>query len=328
MREGLDRGVDIVEVGLRDGFQSLEEFVPTEHKIELLRQLYRAGLRRIEVTSFVNPSAVPQLSDAAHVLAAAQELPGLDAHVLVPTVRQADRAFAAGARHIAFVLSVSEWHNRANVRRSPSDSIDEFSRILKIAPKDVTFRVCIATAFDCPHDGRVAHDATLALLDQLIQLSPHAEFVLCDTTGRADPSQVSSLFLSGKTRFPSTARWGFHGHDTYGLGTTNVLAAWQAGVVSMDASIAGLGGCPFAPLATGNVATEDVVWMFERMGISSGVDFRALLSVASSAASLPGAQVGGRVRNALAIETAARCSTEASPKPVTDGNRPHNPLQR
>jgi hydroxymethylglutaryl-CoA lyase len=292
--------VRIVEVGPRDGFQSVKEPIATETKIGILNRLYDAGLRRIEVTSFVSPRAVPQLADSAEILAAARSLPGLDAQVLVPTLAQAERALGAGADHLAFVLSVSERHNLANVRRTVNQSIEEYGRIARLMPPGSRLRLNLATAFDCPYGGKIDPAETLALLERLIPLTPSAEIALCDTTGRVAPAQVSILFSAAFARFPEHAAWAFHAHDTYGLGAANVLTAWNAGVRIMDASVAGLGGCPFAPGATGNVATEDLVWMFEGMGIATGIDLRALAAVAGEVARLPGAQTGGRVRAALA----------------------------
>lgn len=152
---------------------------------------------------------------------------------------------------------------------------------------------------DCPFEGRVPEARTIALLERLIPMRPDAEICLCDTTGRADPTHVESLFEICMTRFPAVRAWAFHAHDTYGLGLANVHAAYREGVRVYDASFGGLGGCPFAPGATGNVATEDVVWMFERMGFATGVDLGKLIPVAREAAMLPGALSGGRVREAL-----------------------------
>ena len=303
-----DAAVAIVEVGPRDGFQSIGPLIPTDRKIGLVRALHAAGVRRIEATSFVSPSALPQLADADEVLAAAQALVGLDAQVLVPTARHAERASAAGAKHLAFVLSVSERHNRGNVRRSPTESVEEYRAIVAAGAPGTKIRLNVATAFDCPHGGRMAIADVIALLDRLIPIEPDAEIALCDTTGRVTPDHVEALIGAVTARYPQVRAWAFHAHDTYGLGAANVLAAWKAGVSIFDAAIAGLGGCPFAPGATGNVATEDLVWMFEGMGVSTGVDVQRLASVAEEAAAIPGAQVGGRVRDAL---RARACRVEA-----------------
>ena len=292
--------IELVDVFPRDGLQSVSDFVPTSTKISLIRALHAAGVRRMEVTSFVSPAALPQMADAAEIVEVANTLVGLDPCVLVPTIRYAEQALASGAAHLAFVLSVSEAHNRSNVRRSPVESAGEYEKLVALLPAGVRLRLNLATAFDCPIIATVADEAVIALLDRLIPLAPHAEVALCDTTGRAFPSQVDRLFRTVMARFPEPTRWAFHGHDTYGLGAANVLAAWQAGVSVIDASCAGLGGCPFAPGATGNVATEDIVWMMEGMGVSTGIDLQKLCEVADRIVALPGAQTGGRVRKALA----------------------------
>jgi hydroxymethylglutaryl-CoA lyase len=291
--------VEIVEVGPRDGYQGIGPFIPTETKIRLLEQLTAAGLRRIEIGSFVSPSALPQMRDTPEVLAASARLPGLAPQVLVPSERRGREAVEAGARQLVFVLSVSEAHNRSNVRRHPLESVAEYEGLLAAIPADVAIRLDIATAFDCPFSGRVPEAATLDLLDRLVPLREDAEICLCDTTGRVAPDHVEELFEACMTRFPQVSAWAFHGHDTYGLGLANIQAAFRQGVRVFDASFGGLGGCPFAPGATGNVATEDVVWMFERMGVATGIDLDALVSVARDAAALPGATPGGRVRAAL-----------------------------
>ncbi len=297
--------VSLIEVGPRDGFQSVAPLIETDRKIGIITSLHAAGVRRIEATSFVSTTALPQMADAAEVLAAAKQLPGLDPQVLVPSVRQAERALAAGADHLAFVLSVSERHNRGNVRRAPLESVQDLQQIVRILPAHARLRVNVATAFDCPYEGRMSAASVLAMIEHVARVTESAEFALCDTTGRADPAQVASLFSAARTQFPGIASWAFHGHDTFGLGAANVWAAWGAGVRCIDASIAGLGGCPFAPGATGNVATEDLVWMFEQSGIRTGIDLDALAQVARSVTQIPGAQVGGRVREALAARTCA-----------------------
>ncbi|RJF90271.1 hydroxymethylglutaryl-CoA lyase [Sphingomonas cavernae] len=290
--------VTMIEVGPRDGFQPIVPFIPTARKIEIIENLYAAGVRRMEAAAFVSPSAVPQMADAPEILAAAAALPGLDAQVLVPTARQADRAIAAGARHLVFVVSVSETHNRNNVRRSPAESVEEYVRLVEHLPGAI--RLNVATAFDCPFEGRVSADAVFDLLDRLVPLAPSAEIALCDTTGRATPGQVMRLFGEAAARYPGGPSWVFHGHDTYGVGAANAFAAYQANVRAFDASVGGLGGCPFAPGATGNVATEDLVWMFENMGIATGIMLDRLVETAHDVTTIVGGQTGGRVRRALA----------------------------
>ena len=291
--------VEIVEVGPRDGFQGIGPFIPTEVKIRHLERLAAAGLRRIEIGSFVSASAVPQLRDTPELLAACARLPDLEPQVLVPSERRGRDAVAAGAKRLVFVLSVSEAHNRNNVRRHPLESVREYERLLAAVPADVAMRLDIATAFDCPFTGRVPETDTVALLERLVPLRPDAEICLCDTTGRADPQHVEGLFDVCMARFAEARAWALHAHDTYGLGLANVHAAFRRGVRVFDVSYGGLGGCPFAPGATGNVATEDLVWMFERMGVETGIDLDALVPLARDAAMLPGALAGGRVREAL-----------------------------
>ena len=300
--------VQIVEVGPRDGLQSIGPQIATPDKISLIESLHAAGLRRIETTSFVSTAAVPQLADAGEIVSATAKLSDLDAQVLVPTLRHAERALASGARHLSAVLSVSERHNMGNVRRTPLESAAEYAQIVELLPADGRLRLNLATAFDCPHEGRVDRDAVVKLLEPLVGASADVEIALCDTTGRADPRQVRRLFSSVQALFPEVRAWAFHAHDTYGLGVTNVLAAWDAGVRVFDSSIAGLGGCPFAPGATGNVATEDLIWMFDHMGVATGIDLERLVAVAKGVALLPGAQIGGRVRDALGARASAGLS--------------------
>lgn len=299
--------LQLVEVSPRDGFQSIDAVVPTSTKIRIIEGLYEAGIRRMEVTSFVSASAVPQLADAAEIVATAKALPGLDAQVLVPTARHADRALAAGANHLCAVLSVSARHNLSNLRREPMESVADYAQIVALAAEGVRIRLNVATAFHCPYEGNIAAEAVLDLLEHLVAIKHDVEIALCDTTGRANPRQVGSLFTAAADRFPQVMRWAFHGHDTFGLGAANVLSAYTAGIRVFDSSAAGLGGCPFAPGATGNVATEDLVWMFDGMGVPSGIDLDRLIGVAGGIVDLPGAQVGGRVRDAV---TARACRTK------------------
>lgn len=291
--------VEIVEIGPRDGYQGIGPFIPTATKVDLLAQLVGAGLRRVEIGSFVSARALPQLADTAEVLEACAHIHGIVPQVLVPNEKYGRRAVEAGSDFLAFVLSVSEAHNRNNVRRSPAESAAEYERLVAALPAGVDVRLNLATAFDCPFDGRVAVADVLTMLDRLLPVRPDAEICLCDTTGRAAPDDVARLFAAARARFPEVMRWAMHAHDTYGLGTANVYAAWREGVRVFDSSYAGLGGCPYAPGATGNVATEDVVWMFERMGVATGVDVDELLPVVQAGAAIPGGQPGGRVRDAL-----------------------------
>jgi hydroxymethylglutaryl-CoA lyase len=301
--------IEIVDVTLRDGIQPIGPWIPTEQKIEILQSLARTGLSRMEVGAFVSARAVPQMVDTGAVLDAATGLHGLRSQVLVPTATRAAEALAAGAHEIAFVVSVSEAHNQSNLRRSVRDSVEEYARMCRRTPASVAIRLNLATAFDCPFTGLVAEDDVVSLLSRLLPARVDAEVALCDTTGRATPDQVDRLFALMMANFPDIGAWAFHGHDTYAMGTANAYAAYNAGVRVIDAATGGLGGCPFAPGATGNVATEDLVWMFEKMGVPTGIDLDALVDVAVRLAALPGSSAGGRVRQALAC----RAGRDATP---------------
>jgi hydroxymethylglutaryl-CoA lyase len=292
--------IEIVDVTLRDGIQPIGPWIPTGQKIDILQSLARTGVSRMEVGAFVSARAVPQMVDTPAVLDAATGLHGLRSQVLVPTATRAAEALAAGAQEIAFVVSVSEAHNQSNLRRSVKDSIEEYAHMCQCTPASVAIRLNLATAFDCPFTGLVAEDDVVSLLSRLLPARADAEVALCDTTGRATPDQVDRLFALMMANFPDIDAWAFHGHDTYAMGTANAYAAYSAGVRVIDAATGGLGGCPFAPGATGNVATEDLVWMFEKMGVPTGIDLGALVDVAVRLAALPGSSGGGRVRQALA----------------------------
>ncbi len=300
------RRATLIEVAPRDGFQPIGPFIPTDEKVALIEAAVAAGLRRIEIGSFVNPAAVPQLRDTTEVLERTRHLHGCDPQVLVPNARGVGLALAAGSTHLAYVISASDAHNRSNVRRDTETSIRDYGEVVRGLPDGTRLRLNLATAFDCPFDGRMEPGFVLDRLARMLDHRADVEVGLCDTTGRADPDHVSALseaclrrWAAGGTRFV------FHGHDTYGLGLANVAAAWHAGIDGFDAAFAGLGGCPFAPGATGNTATEDVAWMFRRMGVDTGVDLDQLVALAARAAALPGAQPGGRVRAALSAARAA-----------------------
>jgi hydroxymethylglutaryl-CoA lyase len=299
-----DAAVTLSEVSPRDGIQSVPgAFVPTGTKIALVRALHAAGLRRMEVGSFVSPRAIPQMADTAEVLAAAKRLPGLECTVLVPNRRGFEQALEHGAHRLGLFMSATEGHNRANVNRSREESLAGLAAIVRDTPKQVAIRFNLSCCFHCPFEGVVPEQATLEMVGRIVELDPAMEVAICDTTGNAAPDQVRRVFAEAIRRWGP--RFAFHGHDTYGMGVANVAAAHAAGCRVIDAAAGGIGGCPFAPGATGNVATEDVVWLFQRMGVPTGVDWPKLLAAADIAAAIPGALPGGRLRGVPAARKAA-----------------------
>jgi hydroxymethylglutaryl-CoA lyase len=272
--------VSIREVGLRDGLQSLSRTMPTAQKQEWLRGAYHAGLREIEVGSFVPPRLLPQLADTADVVAFAKSLPGLTVSVLVPNLKGALRAMESGADLMLLPLSASHAHSLANLRKTPDDVVAEIARIRELRDNrgsNAIIEVGISTAFGCTIQGRVEPDEVLRLVAGA--LAAGAERVgLADTVGYADPLQVETLFAQAFAVAGERLACG-HFHDTRGLGLANVFAAWQQGVARFDACLGGLGGCPHAPGASGNVATEDVAYLFGSMGIGTNLDFERLIAL-------------------------------------------------
>ena len=272
--------ITIREVGLRDGLQSIQRTLPTADKIAWLRAAHAAGLREIEVGSFVPPRLLPQLADTADVLAVALTLPGLVASVLVPNLKGAQRALHSGAHAMLLPLSASHAHSLANLRKTPDQAVAEIAAIRvarDAAGSRCLIEVGISTAFGCTIQGRVEENEVLRLLQAALDAG--ADCVgLADTVGYADPEQVRRLFEQGFKLAGSKLACG-HFHDTRGLGLANVYAAWQTGVRRFDACLGGIGGCPHAPGASGNVATEDVAYLFASMGKPIGLDFDGLLAL-------------------------------------------------
>jgi hydroxymethylglutaryl-CoA lyase len=295
--------IELSEVAPRDGLQSIAAFVPTETKIALVRASYEAGLRRMEIGSFVSPKAIPQMADTGAVLQFAKQLEGLECTVLVPNRKGFDLAMAAGADRLGLFMSVTEGHNQANLNRSRADSLADLGAIVRDAPAGTKIRFNLSCAFHCPFEGVVLEQDTLDLVEQVVALNPDMEIAICDTTGNASPDQVRRIFSRAVASWGT--RFAFHGHDTYGMGVANVVAAHEAGCRVFDAASGGIGGCPFAPGATGNVAMEDVVWMFRRMGVETGVVWDRLLVAADMAAAIPGATPGGAMRRVPAARQAA-----------------------
>jgi len=294
--------VTLSEVSPRDGLQPIREWVPTEAKVALVRALHAAGVTRMEVGSFVSPRAIPQMADTAEVLQAAKQLDGLECTVLVPNRRGFDAAVQAGADRLGFFMSVTESHNKANLNRTRMESFAELAKLVQETPKGTKIRFNLSCAFHCPFEGVVPETEALDWVERAQSLDADIEVAIADTTGNAAPDQVRRVFTHAIESWGN--RFAFHGHDTYGLGLANILAAWEAGCRVFDAGSGGIGGCPYAPGATGNTAMEDAVWMFERMGVPTGLNWPKLLEAADMAAAIPGALPGGRVRGVPGARTA------------------------
>jgi len=281
----LPRRAIIREVGLRDGLQSISRVVPTATKLEWLRDAYDAGQREIEVGSFVPARLLPQLADTAEVLAFAKTLPGLKASVLVPNLKGAERAMDCEADLMLLPISASHAHSLANLRKTPDQVVEEIARIRDARDARgarTTIEVGFSTAFGCTIQGRVEPDEVVRLVEAVLDAGAEA-IGLADTVGYADPAMVRALFEAVRPIAGDKLYCG-HFHDTRGLGMANVYAALEAGVTRFDACIGGIGGCPHAPGASGNVATEDLAYMLASMGIETGQDFDALLALRSKLA--------------------------------------------
>lgn len=276
----MGKKIEIVEVGPRDGFQSVKcAMIPTELKIEIIDEIIAAGVKHVEFTSFVSPKAIPQLADAAEVTKAVlAKHKDVDLFALVPNLRGAKNAYELGLRRIAYVVSLSKSHNKANINRTHEESLAAYKEIREAYP-DMDVIVDVATAFGCPFEGK--YRDVKALIEFL---KPYKEggmttCTLCDTIGIADPAQVKEFISAVHEAYPDV-KLGVHIHDTRGLGVVNTLAAIEAGVTEIQSALGGLGGCPFAPGASGNLSTEDMVWMLNEMGYDTGIEFSKILAVA------------------------------------------------
>ena len=286
--------VTICEVGTRDGFQIEPDFIATEQKIAVVDQLSEAGVPRIEVTSFVHPKAVPQLRDAEAVMATIRRRPGTRYAALVPNDKGAARAVDAGVDAIHTVLSASESHNLANVNMTIAESIEKLRAVAQIASRaGVPMQCGISTSFGCPFEGDVPLERLERVVAALVDLGAHG-IGLADTTGMANPRQVATVLERLMPRFPGI-EWTLHTHDTRAMAIPNILAAMQLGVTNFDASIGGLGGCPFAPGASGNVCTEDLVHCLHAMGVATGIDLDRLVAVSRRVEQIVGRPMPGQI---------------------------------
>ena len=289
--------VSLHEVAPRDGLQIEPVFIPTDRKVAWIDRLSEAGLAKIEITSFVSPKHVPALADGEEVARRIRRSPGTRYAALIPNARGAERAAATAIDEVNVVISASETHNMANLRMPRAGSfaaLADVRRALDGTGIDLTSSV--ATAFGCPFEGRQDPAKVLDQVQRLLDEGCTA-VTLADTTGMANPRQVRELVAATLARHPGLVLT-LHFHNTRGVGLANILAAWQAGATRFDAALGGLGGCPFAPGATGNVCTEDVVSMFEEMGVVTGVDLDRLLTLSRELPALVGHDVPGQVRAA------------------------------
>jgi hydroxymethylglutaryl-CoA lyase len=287
----------VQEVSPRDGLQIEPTWVETADKIALINQLSLAGFSRIEAGSFVSPKAIPALRDGDEVFRGIARQPGVTYVALIPNLRGAQRAIEAGADELNLVMSASQTHNLANMRMRCEQSLAAFADVAALTSgASLSLNGSIATTFGCPFEGRIDEDRVLQIVDAYLALGMHG-ITLADTTGMANPRQVFALVQRVLSRVPASALT-LHFHNTRGLGLSNVLAAYEAGARRFDASLGGLGGCPFAPGASGNICTEDLVNLCDEMGIETGIDLPLLLNLSRGLPALLGHEMPGQVAKA------------------------------
>jgi hydroxymethylglutaryl-CoA lyase len=275
----LPKKVTVVEVGPRDGFQSERQFIPTEKKVQIINALLKAGLKNIQVTSFVHPKAVPQLADAEEVMSRIDRLPGVSYRILAPNLRGVQRAIPYKPDKINLMMSATESHNRSNANRSIEESLREFEKIVPIILEaGISVIGGMACSLGCPFEGKVPVEKLERIVDRYIAMGI-TSVGLSDTVGVANPKLVYNVAAHMLDKYPQV-HWHAHFHNNRDLALANILAAMQAGITEFDSSIGGLGGCPYAPNAAGNIATEDLVNMLNEMDIETGVDLDALIAVA------------------------------------------------
>ena len=295
------------EVGTRDGFQNEPAFVPTDIKVALIDAISECGYAKIEVTSFTSPKAIPMLRDADEVMGRIKRLPGVEYAALVPNLRGAERALEAKADELNLVMSVSETHNLANLRMGMQKSFDALTEVIQLVGSRAHINVSLACGFGCPMEGEVAQESVLAWARRFAALGVRG-ITVCDTTGMANPAQVSRMAEALQKEL-SHLQLALHFHNTRGMGLANVLAAVQSGIRRFDGSLGGLGGCPFAPGASGNISSEDTVHMLESMGYDTGMNMKKLLDAARQMPTIVGHEVPGQMAKAGLI-------TELHPAPV------------
>lgn len=298
----------ICEVAPRDGFQAESEWIPTDKKVEIIEMLAKTGIKSMEITSFVHSKAIPQLKDAEEVVDRTKHLTDITFRALVPNIRGAERAIQAGITKLKLMLSATDSHSLSNANATVEEAQKKLEPIIELADKHhVTVGGSVSVAFGCPYEGIVSTEKILQIVDRYNKMGIR-EVSLADTTGMANPRQVYTLLGILKDSFPDFTL-SMHLHNTRGMALANAVAALQQGVTHFDSSIAGLGGCPYAPGATGNIATEDLVHSFEEMGIQTGIDVQEMIKVANAVKSIIGHDGGSYMIQA------GPCSS-LSPKPL------------
>ena len=281
------------DVVTRDGFQIEPNFIPTEDKVRLINELSECGFAKIEATSFTSPKAIPMLRDAEEVMRKIKRVPGVEYTVLVPNLRGAERAFESRADEFNLVISISETHNLANLRMTREKSFASLAEVIRFVDGRTPINVSLSTSFGCPMEGDVAEEVVEEFAKRFADLGVRG-LTICDTTGMANPAQVTKMSEVMQKQFPNT-QITMHFHNTRGMGLANVLAAVQAGITRFDGSLGGLGGCPYAPGASGNISSEDAIHMLDAMGYDTGMDIPRLLVLARELPAIVGHSVPGQV---------------------------------
>ncbi len=284
------------EVATRDGFQIEPVFIPTDTKVALVDALGECGYAKIEVTSFTSPKAIPMLRDADEVMGRIRRVPGVEYTVLVPNLRGAERALEARADELNLVMSTSETHNLANLRMPMAHSFAALSEVITLVNGRTPVNVSLSCCFGCPMEGEVPQASVLDWVARFAEQGVRG-VTICDTTGMAHPAQVGRMVEALQARF-SDLQLTLHFHNTRGMGLANVLAAVQGGITRLDGSLGGLGGCPYAPGASGNISSEDAIHMLDAMGYDTGMDLSRLLAIARQMPDIVGHDVPGQVAKA------------------------------
>ena len=284
------------EVATRDGFQIEPSFIPTDQKVELIDALSQCGYAKIEATSFTSPKAIPMLKDAEEVMSRIQRNPRVEYSVLVPNLRGAQRALDSKADELNLVMSTSETHNRSNLRMGREESFSALREVIEFINGRIPTNVSLSTAFGCPMEGDVPQDVVINYVSRFDNLGVRG-VTICDTTGMAQPVQVTKMIDALHKQFKHL-QLTMHFHNTRGMGLANILASVQSGITRFDGSLGGLGGCPYAPGASGNVCSEDAIHMVDAMGYDTGINIDALLAIAKGLPQIVGHDVPGQVAKA------------------------------